>query len=121
MTWTYSQTTGELRRGGVLFGVGYAGQPPHKNDPAAQALRAKGPIPRGDWKITGVYDSKNTGPFTLILEPGPETQVFGRTAFRIHGDSIANPGFASNGCIILARPIRNRIWESKDYDLKVIV
>lgn len=54
------------------------------------------------------------------LPPEPGTQTFGRTAFRIHGDSISNPGTASEGCIILPPNIRIMIIQSGDTDLKVV-
>jgi len=38
----------------------------------------------------------------------------GRTAFQIHGDKISNPGFASTGCIVLSRKIREAISSSGD-------
>ena len=38
----------------------------------------------------------------------------------MHGDSIEHPGAASEGCIIVARPIREQVWESGDRKLQVI-
>lgn len=123
--WTYHQKSGKLFHNGVFVATGYSGQPGYKNDPTKQHLRALGPVPRGKWKITERYDSKNVGPYTLKLQAvddrfddvHDETK---RSAFRIHGDSIKNPGTASNGCIILGRPIRERIWKSGDRDLEVV-
>jgi hypothetical protein len=46
--------------------------------------------------------------------------MFGRTGFLIHGDSLQHPGRASNGCIILPRPIRDRIAASGDDQLTVV-
>jgi len=34
--------------------------------------------------------------------------------------SIEHPGAASEGCIIVARPIREQVWESGDRKLQVI-
>ena len=65
-------------------------------------------------------DSPNTGPFTILLEPAPGTDTLGRSAFRIHGDSVRAPGTASHGCIILPRAIRDHIWRSGDRDLEVV-
>ena len=62
----------------------------------------------------------STGPFTLVLAPAPGTETHGRSAFRIHGDSIRLPGTASHGCIILPRPVREAIWASGDRDLEVV-
>jgi hypothetical protein len=85
-----------------------------------QAAKGVGPIPRGKWRMAGVKDSPNTGPYTIVLEPLPGTDTCGRADFRIHGDSIANPGTASHGCIILARPQREAIWRSGDHMLEVV-
>jgi hypothetical protein len=52
--------------------------------------------------------------------PDPGTETFGRGEFRIHGDSIAHPGTASHGCIILPRAVRDAIWRSGDRALEVV-
>lgn len=116
----YSQSTGVLTRDGRHFGTGYSGHGTAKNKPDRQRERAVGPIPRGDWIIGGNRTSPNTGPLTITLEPAPDTDVFGRSLFRIHGDSIANPGTASNGCIILPRQVREAIIRSGDKSLRVV-
>jgi hypothetical protein len=118
--WRWDQSAGELTRNGTFYGKGYAGFGTGKNSPSMQAAKGIGPIPRGKWLMTGVKDSPNTGPFTIVLEPFPDTQTFGRSAFRIHGDSIRNPGTASHGCIILPRALRNRIWGSGDHEIEVV-
>ena len=108
----YNIATGALMLGGAIIAHGYSGAGSSKNNPDAVKYPAAGPIPPGDYKLTGVRDSVNTGPYTILLEPCPGTDTFGRSLFRIHGDSIANPGTASHGCIILPRTIRQRIWTS---------
>lgn len=119
--WTYSQSTGRLTdSSGALAAIGYSGNGEGKNDPLLQELRDTGPIPRGKWIITEVYDSERVGPFALKLEPAPGTKTFGRSAFRIHGDSIAHPGEASDGCIVVPRTARKRVWDSGDRELLVI-
>lgn len=37
----------------------------------------------------------------------------------IHGDSIARPGTASEGCVILDRSMREQIWSGGDHTLEV--
>lgn len=119
--WKWDQSAGELSLDGSFVSRGYSGAGRGKNNPAMQAAQGVGPIPRGRWKIVSVGDRPDsTGPFTIVLEPAPGTDTCGRSAFRIHGDSVANPGSASHGCIILPRPIRNRIWASGDRDLDVV-
>ncbi|HYE46677.1 MAG TPA: hypothetical protein VEA44_12995, partial [Caulobacter sp.] len=55
-------------------------------------------------------------------EPVPDDvhEATGRSAFRIHGDSVRAPGTASKGCIILPRAVREAIWRSGDRDLEVV-
>ncbi|MDB5724999.1 MAG: hypothetical protein JWQ16_1753 [Novosphingobium sp.] len=120
MNWVWDQSAGTLSRDDKLVSRGYAGAGRGKNNPAMQDAVGVGPIPRGRWIITTVRDSPNTGPFTIVLEPAKGTDTRGRSAFRIHGDSVKNPGTASHGCIILPRAIRNQIWASGDRDLVVI-
>lgn len=117
--WTWAQSAGLLTRAGKSW-RGYSGAGRGKNNPAMQIAAGVGPIPQGRWAITGRYDSPNTGPCTLILAPEAGTEAFGRGDFRIHGDSIAHPGSASHGCIILPRSVRDAIWASGDRTLEVI-
>lgn len=120
MTWRWDQSSGELSRDGKFISKGYSGAGRGKNNPSMQAAVGVGPIPRGKWKITERYNSANVGRYALKLVPAPGTDALGRSAFRIHGDSIRNPGTASHGCIILPLPIRTRIWEHSDHDLEVV-
>src|SRR6266850_4122660 len=53
------------------------------------------------------------------LTPDASNQMFGRTAFLIHGDSVVEPGTASRGCIIMSRGIRNEVAPSGDHVLTV--
>jgi hypothetical protein len=112
---------GTLYHDGARIGRGFSGQPPHTNKPGDEGKKDLGPIPRGYWTVTGrPYDSALLGPFVLALEPKPGTEVFGRSAFRIHGDSKSQPGYASHGCICLDRSLRETIWNSSDRDLLVM-
>lgn len=120
MAWEWDQSEGCLYQYGGLVSRGYSGNGRGKNNPAMQAAVGVGPIPAGKWTITELrLKGASTGPYTLVLAPKPGTEDFGRSAFRIHGDSIANPGTASHGCIILPRAIRERMWRSGDRDLIV--
>ena len=117
--WTWVQSAGLLTRAGKSW-RGYSGKGRGKNNPAMQAAIGLGPIPQGRWQIVGRRDSPNTGPCTLVLMPDPGTDTYGRSEFRIQGDSIAHPGTASHGCIILPRAVRDAIWASGDRALQVI-
>jgi hypothetical protein len=130
--WVWDQSDGSLwreakpTRGRLLISKGYSGKGRGKNNPALEGVPGIGPIPAGHYKIGKPYDSKNVGRFTLPLDavdsrPGDDIhQPTGRSAFRIHGDSIKAPGTASKGCIILPRNIREAIWTSGDRDLLVV-
>lgn len=123
--WKWEQSTGRLSRNGAFVSAGYSGAGRGKNNPALQNVVGVGPVPKGRWKIINKYDSKSVGPYTLTIwsvdnrfdDRHDET---GRSAFRIHGDSIKAPGTASRGCIILPRSIREKIWLSGDRDLEVV-
>ena len=59
-------------------------------------------------------------PFSLRLTPDPANDMCGRDGFLIHGDSIAHPGTASQGCIILNRLQREHIAASPVKLLRVV-
>lgn len=129
MAWIYEQLTGRFTDPlGVLQGKGYSGQPPHSNKPEDEGLVGLGPIPKGDWMATGVeMTTTSHGPFVIVLSPDPTTRIkvnaLGRdsNSFRIHGERLAPPpGYASDGCIILSRDVRELFWRSLDHDVQVI-
>ncbi len=62
----------------------------------------------------------HAGAYTMRLLPINGTHTFGRDGFMIHGDSIAHPGQASNGCVIERMSIRSQIWGSGDHILRVV-
>jgi hypothetical protein len=112
----FSQSTGAINvtdanGNTVAIGTeGYAGQGEGKNNPDMQNKENVGPIPQGAWKIEpGSSNSK--GPLTIKLIPDPSTETFNRKDFRIHGEKLppAEPGNASEGCIIHSRDIRQSI------------
>lgn len=117
--WQWDQSAGRLTRNGQAW-RGYSGTGRGLNNPALQAAIGIGPIPQGHWTITDRRDSPNTGPCTLTLVPDPGTETFGRSEFRVHGDSVAHPGTASHGCIVLPRAVRDAIWRSRDRALEVV-
>lgn len=122
MTWTYEQTTGRISQNGVYVGEGYSGFPPDGlNNHAMEAVHAVGPIPCGRWQIVrwdDVHGEK--GPVVAVLVPVGH-DAHGRTEFLIHGDSASHPGYASHGCLIAARPIREKWRASGDTHLEVVV
>ncbi|HUD64672.1 MAG TPA: tlde1 domain-containing protein [Candidatus Sulfotelmatobacter sp.] len=124
--WLYEQATGKLfDQDGELVGAGYSGgncgqNPEGKNNPAMQKIHCVGPLPIGVYTISPPEDTVTHGPFVLPLTPYPTNFMFGRSGFLIHGDSVLRPGDASEGCIIMPRAVRERIWQSHDYSLQVI-
>jgi Protein of unknown function (DUF2778) len=124
--WTYVQKTGELLRDGNHRAFGYSGynDPANgqlgKNNPALQNMHDVGPIPVGQYDIGSPTDTVTHGPFVLPLTPHPTNQMFGRSGFLIHGDSVVEPGTASRGCIIMSRQVRNDIAASGDTLLQVL-
>jgi type VI secretion system (T6SS) effector TldE1-like protein len=120
--WTYEQSTGRLyQENGEHVVTGYSGAPgASKNNPDAEALHNIGPIPDGSYTITPPIDTRTHGPYVLWLTPDPTNIMHGRSAFGIHGDSVIDPGSASEGCIVLPRFARETIWLSGDHRLKVV-
>jgi hypothetical protein len=125
MSWTYSQSNGELTDpNGNLVAHGYAGgncgkNPEGKNNPDMQDQPCIGPLPQGDYIFSEVVDSPKTGHFTIILVPDPSNEMFGRDDFRVHGDSIIHPGCASEGCIVTSLGVRTNMFNSADKAIKV--
>jgi len=117
----YDQETGQFTSDICsIFGYGYSGNGEGKNNPIMEDIKNTGPLPKGKYTIGKPYDSPHTGPFTLPLEPHEDNNMFNRGDFKIHGDSISEPGTASNGCIILPRSVREQINNCTDKTLKVI-
>ena len=119
MTWHYKQSTGTLSHDGLYIATGYSGAGDGKNNPDMQDVHNVGPLPRGSYTIGEPSDTKTHGPYVLHLTPAPENEMFGRSAFLIHGDSVVHPGTASEGCMIFARTVREKIWQSGDRQLEV--
>lgn len=119
MSWTYKQSSGELWHGDPEpVATGYSGAGEGRNNPALQAIHDVGPIPQGCWFIQGPpFDSSTHGPYVLRLIPDDPAATFGRTGFLLHGDNQTHT--ASAGCVIFARNVRERVWNSGDRELIV--
>ena len=117
--WTYHQRTGHLFLHGHMIATGYSGAPGSVNDPDAETLHAKGPIPRGHYTI-GLLEAHHgtKGPFVMQLTPRGHS-AHGRDHFLIHGDNTEVNHTASHGCIILPRDIRLKLGKSGVHDLHV--
>jgi len=126
VTWRYEQRTGRLLHyetddsTAERVAIGYAGAGDGKNNPDMQDVQNVGPLPVGKYEIGEPSDTKTHGPYVLHLTPDPANEMFERSGFLIHGDSVVHPGTASEGCMIFARSIRERIWDSGDRQLEVV-
>jgi Protein of unknown function (DUF2778) len=121
MAWIYEIATGRLYdAAGAIAATGYSGDPSHKNDPQSVSLHDQGPIPPGRYEINPPVETVTHGPFVLPLAPDVGNQMFGRSGFLMHGDSIVAPGTASEGCVIMPRTIRELVWASGDRELHVM-
>jgi hypothetical protein len=119
--WTYLQETGALEDPeGEDLAIGYSGFGEGKNNGDAEYIPDVGPIPRGTYFIRGAFTSPDLGPVALPLVPAASNQMFGRSGFFIHGDSLIDPGTASKGCIVLNRKAREALDASNDKLLEVV-
>lgn len=118
--WRYQQSTGNLYNpAGEHVATGYAGYGEGKNNPALQHVPNVGPLPCGFYTFGAPYNSMKVGPFAIPLIADDTNTMFGRSAFRMHGDSVRNPGTASHGCCIQSRAIREACARSSDQRLEV--
>lgn len=108
-----------MTRNGKTVGHGYAGRDAGKNNPDMQNVPATGPLPRGHYEILEPRESDHVGHYAMPLQPDPANEMFGRSAFYIHGDSSTHPGDASHGCIVIAPDVRRLVWLSADHALTV--
>lgn len=119
MPWSYSQSAGVLSRNGQTVARGYSGIGAGLNNPAMEAAHNVGPIPLGAYTVGAPFHHPHAGGYTMRLTPKDGTNVYGRTGLIMHGDSVAHPGRASNGCIIERLDARQRVWTSGDHVLTV--
>ena len=123
MPWIYHQSTGVLNyrheHSSHPVGRGYSGAPGSMNKPTLEGVPFKGPIPRGNYHIGPMYHHHDKGPDVMNLTPvGHDAHK--RDHFRIHGDNKHLNHSASEGCIILPKPIRLRLGHSLDKELHVV-
>jgi len=107
-----------LTHNGASIGTGYSGTGLGRNNPAYEAVKNTGPIPKGTYSIGAAYTDATKGPVVMRLTPSGGQDMHGRDAFLIHGDNARND--ASEGCIILSRAIRDQISASSDRTLSVV-
>lgn len=120
--WTYVQRTGHVYDpDGKLFALGYSGHGEGLNNPAWQDHVGVGPLPVGFYTIGPPHTPiDHLGPLAFPLVPNRSNEMFGRSAFFIHGDNSLLNHSASNGCIILAHGFRTDIGASAVKLLRVV-
>ena len=117
--WVYEQDTGWLKWECYNIVHGYSGTIKDKNLHSAQNLTNCGPIPCGKYKMLAACNHPHCGPLAIPLCPDALNNMFGRSDFYIHGDSIVHPGQASEGCIVLPGSIRQLLVTCTDKNLSV--
>lgn len=119
--WKYLSNSGKLvSPSGSILGTGYSGKDEHKNIPYSESIHDLGPIPRGLYTIGPAHDTSTHGLLVLGLVPAKTNEMYGRSGFLIHGDSLEHPGEASNGCIVLNHALRETIAKSGVKRLRVL-
>lgn len=111
MSFLYRQSTGEMTDG-VFIAIGYSGNGPGLNNPAMEQVRCVGPLPQGTYTIQPAVVDEVLGPVAMRLEPTESNAMYGRADFFIHGDNAAMNHTASEGCIVLALPVRVSIAQA---------
>lgn len=119
--WIFEQATGFVFHDGSKIGEGYSGHGPGIDNPTMENVSDVGPLPCGWYTIGPAYRDPEKGPLVMRLMPDGTNEMFGRGGFLIHGDSIAHPGCASEGCIIMNADLRGQIANSPDRRLQVVV
>lgn len=118
--WTFEISTGKIAHAGLNIGRGYSGHGEGRGNPKLCDVPNVGPIPPGKYSIGEAYQHPHLGPLVMNLDPLPGTETFGRSLFRIHGDSLTAPGNASHGCICAPPAVRRAINASDDKIMEVL-
>jgi len=117
----YIIDTGELYTDeGNYIGTGYAGKGADKNNPNDDAVKGLGPLPDGDYQLSEPFTDEEKGPLVFGLIPDPKNEMHHRGSFMIHGDSIKDPGNASEGCMVQDHNVRQYIKDSGCRQLTVV-
>jgi hypothetical protein len=126
MGWTFEQSTGEITDpDGVLRCIGYAGgncckNPEGINNPDMQQIHLVGPLPVGLYRFGVPVEGSRLGAFAIPLLPDSSNEMFGRSAFFVHGDTSLGNRDASEGCIIAPRAVRQAMHDSPNNQIKVV-
>ena len=110
MPFTYKIGTGEMFHNDNRIGIGYSGHGDDVNQPAFENVPQMGPLPEG-WYTIGPMEPLHgkLGKDVLPLMPDADDEMYGRSAFYIHGDNEDANFSASEGCIVLPHGVRSTI------------
>jgi hypothetical protein len=97
----YHVASGIFELDGGARAICYSGDGEGKNNVGMQSVAFMGPIPVGSYYIDNRRNDDRHGKDVMPLLPETSTFTFGRGGFMLHGDSIANPGCGSLGCICM--------------------
>ena len=100
-TWTYSQSTGEMVGPDGETMQGYSGYGDGLNNPDMQDVENVGPIPRGNWEVTGYRSTLHGKSHNTVVVLNPLNVDTKRLHFLIHGGYGPSNPTASNGCIVI--------------------
>jgi hypothetical protein len=116
----FQQSTGKFTLADGTVVQGYSGHGDGEDRPEMQDVKNVGPLPRGRYTGIQLFDPHpHVGAYAIELQPDPSNTMFGRSGFFMHGDSIAHPGDASDGCIVLPHDTRVAFWTSSDHIIEV--
>jgi hypothetical protein len=122
---TFEQSTGKwFDPSGQHIATGYAGgncgkNPEGINNPAMQNVACIGPLPCGIYTKGTLVPESHLGRDAIQLIPDPNNEMFGRSDFYCHGDTV-KPHCASEGCITLPHDIRMAFYNSDETQLQVV-
>ena len=124
MPFTYKIGTGEMFHNDSIIGKGYSGHGDDVNQPAFENVPMMGPLPEGAYKIGRMEATHpKLGVDVMPLTPDDGNEMYGRSAFYIHGDNSQENYSASEGCIIMPHGVRNTIGAlvaTGDNELQVV-
>jgi hypothetical protein len=94
-TFDYNVRTGQFKLNNQPIGMGFSGTGAGRNNPDLVAQLKTGPIPGGDWRVSGRRTEPKTGEPIVELEFFNGNNVKGRMpgeSFTIHAENSANAG-----------------------------
>jgi hypothetical protein len=118
-TYTYTQSTGKLTLNDELIGTGYSGKGAMKNDNAKQSEK-DGPIPIGEYVLTGFQDNVKLGGKNMGLLPVAGGNYYGRFPMEPFA-IIAETDNPPSGCfIVVPREVLDKLSTQKLAKLRVV-